>query len=353
MRELVQMRWSNTMPGFLQDLRNPEHHPLKKILAALGNKEAPYYATSDLPFHALRYAYGQKPDKNLKPWRLRPRFQTDGVTKRCYPGKIFVYLFTAEELEKHKPNHVIDMHWQGLVDIGSRIIPERETTFAGGILHGCAFLEEDAKIPSFTKYRPYYSEKYGLSLQKFNEFKNKLIESEPGSQTKRKREQHKVVKNEIINFILSHHQQDLEQRAHGEVVKRGGYLIYQGLDGLFSITPPSMDEVRRGNKQAKKTSELVRNDDTSYVGITRNLSMGTELSPQNRRVRGRKRKHQAESCENVDDPVGSQARGSKRHHHEESESNSSNAVRNENVTTGEASSENTVSAATITMGLSS
>ncbi len=248
-RDLVQMRWSNSMKGFMEDLKNPGDHPLKLLIGALGNSEVPFFATSDLAEHALKYAYGQKPDATSKAWRLRPRFQLDGSTKRPYPGNIMIFLFTPKSLNEHDPNQVIDMYQRGL-RIGPRIISERETNFSGGIDQVIGIHEETLKIPSFKTYKPYYLAKYGLTKEDFDLYKKKIIESEPGSSDEAKRAEHKKVKNEIIECLIKFHIKRLDYLVNQAAEQRGGYIIYQHLNGTYSLEPPELEEIKQRHNRA-------------------------------------------------------------------------------------------------------
>lgn len=256
-RQRHQQIYSNIYDRYNRELNTPGTF-LHQEAQPLGHTKVPFLSTALGPHHALRYAYGQKAPKNLKQYRLRPRFTKTGKTKRPYPGKVFVFLFSPADLLRHDVNHVVSMHAQGDVDIGYRIVPEGEVSAAGGIEQKNNFFEYAVKIPNFERYQDFYQKKYGLSKKRFEELKKGIIDSKPGTQG------HKDAKNAIINELMNYQEAYLLQVVNKEVEKQGGILVYQNLDGGFSLTPPDINEAKKRNKLAKekKTSAVKKTSST-------------------------------------------------------------------------------------------
>ncbi|MFX5747283.1 hypothetical protein ABTE19_20375, partial [Acinetobacter baumannii] len=88
-----------------------------------------------------------------------------------------------------------------------------------------------------------YANKYGLDETTFKHFQQEIILSNPGSTTEQEREAHRKIKNRIIQTLIVYHQKQIETYINEEMQARDAYFIYQGLDGTFSLLPPSIEEV--------------------------------------------------------------------------------------------------------------
>ena len=184
--DMVQQRMSNTYNSYMKDLKKPRH-PAIQILSGAGiDKGYPHYATSDLPGHSLKYAYGQKKVEGLTEQRLRPVFQKDGKRLHPYPGKVFMTIFTPLEMHQHHTRHVAGMHNRKDIKLKGTVAPERETGFTGGVDPEISFYEELLVIPSFETYQKNYQEKYGISRRDFDSYKKKdsIVKASFGSKKK-------------------------------------------------------------------------------------------------------------------------------------------------------------------------
>lgn len=270
-RDLVQNRYSNSMAGFLNDLKqNPGNNEVLKAMQSLGFKQVPYLSTSDKPEHALKYAFGQKSTEILRKWRLRPRFTQAGVPKRPYPGKLNIFLFSASEYHKHDFNHVFSMNAGDRTRVGARIVSEREASTAGGIYQPCNFYEETLQVPSLSsKWTPEIEAAYGLTQRKYTEYQQELAKTTPGTAER------KLVKNKIIDTVISHKEKQLLEIAHKEAIKRGGYLVYRGLgDGKIIqfrlVEPPGKEVTSRRKKRSTSTASKVTAQKRTRLGGEQN-----------------------------------------------------------------------------------
>lgn len=133
---LLQKQYSANYDGFPGWL-DTELKKKNSILAEyLDNNERPLFSTSDVPNHALKYAFGVKLYEGHKDERLRPRWRDNLRAERPYSGKVYLSLHPLTDYEQHKPSHLTSLFKKGLISLGNVIIAERETSFL-------AYLPED------------------------------------------------------------------------------------------------------------------------------------------------------------------------------------------------------------------
>lgn len=257
--EMLQQRMSNSYAGYKEDTQQPKH-PSTKILFERKIVGYPHYATSDLPYHALKYAYGQKKVNGLTEWRLRPRFQMNGKPQHPYPGKIFISIFTPLQMYQHRMQHVAGMHNRRLIDLKGTVAPERETGAPGGVEADIPFYEELLVIPSFEQYNEDYAPKYGIDLNAYNKFKEEIASSFSHTNMMARDAIRKSVKNNIIEkTLMPYKEKQLLALAENEAKRRGGYLIYRHYDGTYGLNPEPMRIPSRGHSfYSKRELDLLK-----------------------------------------------------------------------------------------------
>lgn len=261
--EMLQQRMSNSYAGYKEDTQQPQH-PSTKILFERKIIGYPHYATSDLPYHALKYAYGQKKVDGLTEWRLRPRFQMNGKPQHPYPGKIFISIFTPLQMYHHRMRHVAGMHNRELIALKGTVAPERETSAPGGVEADVPFYEELLVIPSFEHYSEDYAHKYGIGLNAYNKFKEEIALSFLHANLMTRDAIRKSVKNKIIEkTLMPYKEKQLLALAEAEAKRRGGYLIYRYYDGTYGLNPEPMRIPSRGNSFYPKRELDLLKDTTS------------------------------------------------------------------------------------------
>lgn len=245
--DMMQQRMSNSYDGYMKDIVNPQNSTTKLLHEKNIKKGYPHYATSDLPRDALKYTFGQKPIKSLKEWRLRPVFQENGKALHPYPGKIFMTIFTPLQMYLHDTNHVAGKHNRKHVSLTKYVAPERETNMPGGVKPEVSFYEELVIIPSFETYSEDYKEKYNISSDDFKGYKERIRLSWVHSNKNERDNLRKAVKNEIIEKIIEHKEEQLLKIAQQEAKQRGGYLIFCHTDGRYGI---DFEKIRLPSKKA-------------------------------------------------------------------------------------------------------
>lgn len=246
--DMLQQRMSNSYGGFMSDI-NDQIHSSTRMLYDKKLIGYPHYAASDLPFHALKYACGQKKLEDLTEWRLRPIFQADGSLLHPYPGKVFISLFSPLELYNYSARSVIGKHNRKKLLLLGTVAPERETSIPGGIGAEIPFYEELLEFPTFLgEYQNSYLEKFGISIELFTKYKQEIAASWDGSAEERKIKRKKVKKKIIELTLISHKERKLLVVAQKEAIRRGGYLIYKHEDGQYGLEPEGVRLASKKNK---------------------------------------------------------------------------------------------------------
>lgn len=238
--DMLQQRMSTAYSGYKKDILQGKY-PTPQLLYDRRIIGYPHYATSDLPFHALKYAYGQKSIEGLTEWRLRPIFQQDGIRLHPHPGKVFVSLYMPLQLHHYKARHVAGMRKRKKLHLGRTVLPERETSIPGGVDFDAPFYEELLEIPAFETYQDYYQERYGISFEQFETFKTNIAKSWTAESDEERTQLRKKVKNVLIEkTLIIYKERALLQMAQREARVRGGYLIYRHFDGTYGLEPEAL-----------------------------------------------------------------------------------------------------------------
>ncbi|MFN7097542.1 MAG: hypothetical protein ACK4PR_08290, partial [Gammaproteobacteria bacterium] len=201
----------------------------------------PHFAGSDLPQHALRYGFGRKIMKaqqqkknnrqisNMPP--LSPDYNESGKPANRYLGKIFIALMTPLQMAQHHPIHVVARHNSNKIVIDDRIIHERETSIPGGVEAECMFYEECLEVPDLSKkFLPEITEKFGLTEDKFNNYKRRF-------KTKKHQFERNQIWEEMAVDLINYKERKLLIIAQEAARARGGYLIYRHDDAKYALNP--------------------------------------------------------------------------------------------------------------------
>ena len=141
----------------------------------------PAYATSDLPVHALKYAYGRKKMTEEKPQtetkvepRLRPNYLIDGTPQHPHLGKVYLAMFTPLQMLQHSVQHVAGAHNRGCLELGG-IGYERESSALGAVQPEIVFYEELLTVPDLRLYNAAEATNSGYTQSQWNKWEE-LVE---------------------------------------------------------------------------------------------------------------------------------------------------------------------------------
>ena len=232
--ERTQCCMSSNYGKYLESITADSDKPVFQQLHSLKALGYPHYATSDLPWHALRYASGLKNIKGLREHRLPLCWDEEGKPNHSVLGKVYAALFQPHQLEKHRVVHVSTSR------VGSRLSryvrPERETSITGAVRNGQVFYEGQFCVPDFSQPHSAETERaFGLSLRQFERFSASLIGSskaEAGRTWK--------MTEKLLEHLCHHQQTKLLQLTQQVARQRGGYLVYCHRQGEYGLEPPPL-----------------------------------------------------------------------------------------------------------------
>jgi len=222
--------------------------PLLKSI--LFNDANPFVSTGDVPYHALKYAYGIKPYKGHEGERLRPRWEKNGKAERPYSGVTYVSLHPLEDYEQDGPLHLISLNRNAEIKLESElnIIAERESCFPSYMPENRVFHKHVAKYPSFAgPYKQIYNYKYGMTKGFYEKLQALFAHARPHSN------EMTALKKTLGEWLCSYHEVRLIDLARKKAERQGGVLIYRDINGRFSMVPP-IDSINRNT--ASMTTEL-------------------------------------------------------------------------------------------------
>lgn len=227
---LLQKQYSANYDGFPGWL-NAELKKENSILAEyLDNKERPLFSTSDVPNHALKYAFGVKLYEGHKDERLRPRWRDNLCAERPYSGKVYLSLHPLTDYEQHKPSHLTSLFKKGMVSLGNVIIAERETSFLAYMPEDRVAYHFKAKYPSFHgAYKTIYHHKYGIKEDMYKALQNAFTTFAPHTV-----ERKNVIKS-LGDYLSAYNEVRLVEKAQNLARSQNSVLIYRDEDGNFSL----------------------------------------------------------------------------------------------------------------------
>lgn len=232
----------DALPGRLEADAKKTNPDMKPYLV---NSQRPLLSTADIPYHALKYAYGIKLYEGHEHERLDPHWRKGGRAERPYSGKVYVSLHTLTDYTKLNPSHVTSMFKQGLLKLNTLISPERETSFLGSIPKDRVVYQHVAKYPSFKgPYKAIYESKYGIHKEMYEKLKQKFNDFAPHSNERR------LLKSVLGEYLCAYQEVRLIELAEQQAADKGEVLIYRDEDGKFSLYHPDTPHI--ANDRLKK-----------------------------------------------------------------------------------------------------
>ncbi|WP_039456253.1 ankyrin repeat domain-containing protein [Candidatus Jidaibacter acanthamoebae] len=260
----------NNLAELLQDLYTKDYDNFTSLATNnlilkqyLLNNHNPFVSTGDVPYHALKYAYGIKIYEVHKDERLRPRWRKNGKAERPYSGKVYLSLHPLEDYSENGALHVVSLNAQGRVNINNIIVSEREASFPASIPAERIIEIHIAKYPSFHRgYKDFYLEKYGLTRTMYRELRDKFKTLKPHTPGMER------FKQILGEWLCSYHEVKMVELARKKAEELYGVLIYRGLDGLFTMQLPSDTPMRKASDMKNKTeaARMVRGNSASHNG---------------------------------------------------------------------------------------
>ncbi len=225
-----------------------EEDPLYPLFEGLTGGGNPKVSTGDVPTHAARYAYGLKPYKGHESEVLEPEYDEHGTPKHPYSGRIYVSLHPLTDYEENGPEALVELQRQKRINIGQVILPERETPFEGYLGAGRIKHQLAAKFPDFRRpYKTVYAEKYGLSKETFDGFREAIRATDPGSDER-------IFVEALLSTFLAMHA-EIRAIEKAEIIARENQsrLIYRTGPKSFGIAPLPL-----GDKASSSSSSSSR-----------------------------------------------------------------------------------------------
>ena len=237
----------------------------------LFNTGRPLLSTADVPYHALKYAYGTKFYKGHQHERLRPRWRKDGRAERPYSGKVYVSLHPLDDYTEYNPSHITSWFRQGLAKLSNLISSERETSFLGFMRKKRIVIQHKAKYPSFKgAYKERYEVKYGIDKSMYEKLQKGFNDFPPHS------DERKSLTLLLGEYLCAYHEVRLIDEAREEAEKNGKILIYRDEDGKFSLKHPATPHTA-----VKRLHKLVMFERGIFESLSANKSQRTvALTPE-------------------------------------------------------------------------
>ncbi|WP_131794165.1 hypothetical protein [Fluoribacter gormanii] len=248
---LLQKQYSADYDGFPSWL-DAELKKRNSILAGyLESRERPLLSTSDVPNHALKYAFGVKLYEGHKDERLRPRWRENLRAERPYSGKVYLSLHPLSDYSQHKPSHLTSLFKKGLITLGNVIVAERETSFLAYMPEDRVAYHFKAKYPSFSgSYKTIFHHKYGINKEMYQAVQEALKKHAPHT------EERKNVIKSLGDYLSAFNEVRLVDKAQNLARKQNSVLIYRDENGYFSFDLP--DTPTTANKRLASIIEAER-----------------------------------------------------------------------------------------------
>ena len=238
----------------------------------------PAYATSDLPLHALKYAYGLKKMADEKPQtekldspRLRPDYLMDGTPRHPHLGKVYLAMFTPLQMLQHSVQHVAGAHDRRDLDVGS-IAFERESSALGAVQPEIVFYEEVLTVPDLSSYDSAEATNSGYTQSQWNKWKRWLNEAYSITDMPARTKVLEEMEGRLLKDLVKVKSQLLLKIAVEEAAARGSYLVWRSYDQVYGIAP---EVIRDGNKPLH-----MRDDDRSLLSSMNEYDLNRLEHPQ-------------------------------------------------------------------------
>lgn len=254
------------------------------------NNANPFLSTGDVPYHALKYAYGIKPYKGHEQERLRPRWNNEGRAERPYSGVTYISLHPVTDYDEDGPLHLVSLNRDAQVKLKNELnnIAERESCFPAYMPAGRVIAKHIAKYPSFKgEYKQIYNLKYGITASFYSKLRAMFLQATPHST------EMKDFKKILGEWLCSYYEIRLIDRARRTAEQNGGILIYRDINNGFSFMPP-IDSVNRNTtamteamkapiklKQAKRASAAASSSQQDISILQDGAEMGVLIREMN------------------------------------------------------------------------
>lgn len=198
----------------------------QKIFAL--SSKSNFISTTNKSKHAEEYAYTLKlptvgTGLNTRSEALRPNFRKKGAKKgkpkHPYLGKIYVIFSDVQSIKSKGVLYSKQLHAKEEVNIKYRILFEEEATYLTDIPGAYVIHEVKARVPSLEEYKIFFKDKYGLTENKFNKFKQNILN------TKNDINQQVGAEEKLYKYLIKHQCKQLENFARKKAEELGGVLV--------------------------------------------------------------------------------------------------------------------------------
>ena len=236
----LQLFMSMEYDKYGKSITSDSDNPTLRTLYSMKAFGYPHYATSDFPYHALRYAAGLKQIDGLKESTRQPEYDHTG--KPTYPvlGKVYIALFQPVELASHRVVHVSTT---GPGPKLSRYVrPERETSITGAVREGFVFFEGQSRVPDFSmSYSEEMEAAFGLSMEAYQAHRSRILRYQKAEVVEAQ-----VAMGKLLDDLVKHQRSRLLRLAQTAAQKQGGHLIYCHERGKYGLKPAPLGGAREG-----------------------------------------------------------------------------------------------------------
>lgn len=256
----LQHEFSNGINEHLLNMRDRIKADPERWSACFINAYNYAVATSTRPYHGGKYATGLK-EYYADAFPLR--YNHDGSLLNSHAGKIVLFLCTSAEFRAGAHlNRVVKKNYAGQVPIGTRILPELETSYIGRTPD--VIYQQEVKFPSFDKpYKTIYEIKYGLNKKLYTQFQ-KLIQNTPLESPERK-----AVITLLKEWICAYLEVLLlsiacEEAANGAPGRPAGKLVYVNHED-DAVFVPDKNPKTKGDENAPARNRTNVLENLRYV----------------------------------------------------------------------------------------
>lgn len=236
----------------------------------------PLVSTSEEVYWGLEYAsallnwdkFGTHQPRKLGISVLAPSYNADGHPRFPYLGILYVTLHSHAKLTDEISTRILDLFSDDEIvlkcggpggHLKSGYLKARERVFIGGIERDCVKLSLVVRVPSFYhEYRPFILDKYGITENEYNRFKDKLRAYGHLSSTGTMRnavEFHNTEQN-IIQCVINRQNDLIKKKITHIAEKQNIECRYLGLDASQTqLEPPLLNEFIEKNKVSKNNSK--------------------------------------------------------------------------------------------------
>jgi|UPI000646C415 hypothetical protein len=210
--------------------------PADALFEGLQNAANPKVSTGDVPIHASKYAFGQKPYAGHEQDVLEPGYDATGKPARPYSGKLYTSIHPITDYDAtNGPTQLVPMQADKRINISPMIIGERETQFDGMMEPGRVKAQHKAKFPNFAKdYKDVNAPKYGMQKDVFDAFAGAFKKTKEGS------DERVYVEALLTSYLSRYADIRAVEEAQDLAQKDGARLVYRTGPKEFAFEPPKL-----------------------------------------------------------------------------------------------------------------